>query len=372
MKKIFVGVIFLIFCISSMGNAKLIKTCDSFLFLVDESASMNEVYNGNTKIKEEKSILTKINQNIPDANYISAMRAFSHGTAYNTKVFYPVSSYDRPQMCSAISKLNRFRQWTSIGYGLDMTDYDLKKMAGVKHLIIFSDGNENSTYTAPAKVASMLHEKYPNLCIYAVQIGNSAFGEKTLEGIVDATGCGKVYNYDNLQNDSEFNDFIAEVFGYYKEEPAPKPAPAKVEPAMPKDSDGDGVYDNEDKCPGTPVGAPVNKEGCWVIDNIYFSFDKYDIKPEYKELIKEVSSVLKQNPQIVLDIIGNTDSKGSSPYNIWLSKKRAEAVKKEFIKNSVFSGRLKIKYYGENRPIASNNNPAGRALNRRVELKIEK
>ncbi len=370
MKKIFTGIIFFAFFISTIASAKLIKTCDSFLLLVDESASMNEVYKGATKIKEEKIILSKINENIPDTYYTGAMRAFSHQSAYQTKSLYPVGAYDRDKMKSSITQIARFRKWTSLGYALDMCDFDLKNMSGIQHLVIFSDGNENSTYTPPAEVAAKLHNKYPNLCIYAVQIGDGSFGKNTLQSIVNAVGCGKVYSYDSLADNDNFNDFIAEVFGYYKSEPTPTPAPPA--PPAPKDSDKDGVYDEYDQCPGTPVGAPVNKEGCWVIDNIYFSFDKYDVKPEYKELIKEVSDILKRNPSIKLDIYGNTDSKGTSKYNINLSKKRAEAVKQEFIKNSICPCRLFIKYYGEAKPIASNKTPEGRALNRRVELKIEK
>lgn len=368
MKKLFLGIFLISLLMTSILNAKIIKTCDSFLFLVDESASMQDIYRGTEKIKLEKNILKKINMAIPDADYTSTLRTFSHISAYVSKAFYPVAPYSMTRMCKAIANIKAYHQWTSIGYGLDASNADLSKMNGIKHLIIFSDGNENSTYTSPDKVAKTLKSKYSDLCIFAVQIGNSTNGKTVLQSIVDAVGCGYVVSVDSLSDEDNFNTFIKDVFGYNKEIKPPAPKPVE----KPIDSDKDGVYDNLDQCPGTPIGAPVNNNGCWVIDNIYFDFDKYNIKPEYIELIKEISIILKKNPSIKFEIQGHTDNRGSLSYNNKLSKKRAEQVKKEFIKNGIFPGRLSIKYFAYKKPAASNDSSAGRALNRRVVMKVIK
>ncbi len=372
MKKLFLGAIIFVFLLSCMLNAKIIRTCDSFLFLVDESQSMSAKYGNMKKIELEKNVIMKINANIPNISYLSAMRSFSYKTAYNSKLYYPVSDYNRTEMAKAIKQIKSYHYWTSIGYGLNETAKDLSKMKGIKHLVIFSDGNENSTYEAPDKVAARLHNKFSNLCIYAVQVGNSHYGRKILNQIVDAAGCGKFYTVDSLmQNRDDFNEFMKDVFGYEKvEKPAPKPMPKPT--PKPKDSDKDGVYDQYDKCPGTPIGAPVDSNGCWNIPNIYFNFDKYTILPKYYKIINEVSSVLKKNPSIQLLIKGYTDSIGSQKYNLKLSKERAEKVKRAFMNNSICPCRLKVEYFGEKYPAASNKTREGRALNRRVELKVLK
>ncbi len=376
MKRVLLLTLCFIFIYSTLGFSKIVRSCDSFLFLVDESASMKEKIQGIPKIKIEKEVLKKINQGIPNISYVSAMRVFSHKKAYNTALLYPVSQYNRDKMCNAIKKINAFREWTSIGYGLDATKNDLKKMKGKIHLVIFSDGNEDSSYKSPELVAKMLKQQFSNLCIFAVQIGKSKYGHKVLSKIVNATGCGKLYRAKSLNYEINFENFIKDVFGYEVVEakpaptPAPKPAPKPVVKEMPKDSDGDGIYDKYDRCPNTPKGAPVDAYGCWEINNIYFDTDKYNVKPKYEFIIKEVAKVLKLNPELKLEIDGYTDSIASQAYNLKLSKKRAEAVKKELMKYSICPCRLIIKYFGEMYPAASNATPEGRALNRRVEMKI--
>ena len=375
MKKtllIFIGVIFLL---TGILNAKIVRSCDSFLFLVDESSSMKEVYKGKKKIEIEKKILKKINMNIPDISYTAGLRVFSYKKAYSTKSLYSVQAYNRDMMDKSIKKITAYREWTSIGNALDQSKSDLSKMKGKIHLVVFSDGNENSSYESPEKVALKLKNKFPNLCIFAVQIGKSKYGNKVLTSIVNASGCGKTYNAESLNYEINFNDFIKDVFGYeiVESKPVIKPVPVKeVKKATPKDSDKDGIYDRYDRCPGTPLGAPVDAYGCWEINNIYFDTNKYNIKPVYEKIIREVVKVLKLNPSLKLEISGYTDSRASKSYNLKLSKNRAEAVKKEILKYNICPCRLIIKYYGEANPAATNATAEGRALNRRVEMKIIK
>jgi outer membrane protein OmpA-like peptidoglycan-associated protein len=146
-------------------------------------------------------------------------------------------------------------------------------------------------------------------------------------------------------------------------------APEKAEAAMPVDSDGDGVPDSEDLCPNTPIGATVNKKGCWALKGVkLFDFDSSTIKPEGHELLDEVVVILENNPEITGELRGHTDSTGSEEYNMQLSKKRAEAVEQYLENKGIDSSRLTSVPYGESQPIASNETPEGRMENRRVEL----
>jgi OOP family OmpA-OmpF porin len=100
----------------------------------------------------------------------------------------------------------------------------------------------------------------------------------------------------------------------------------------------------------------------------YFDFDKSVVKRKYLPNIKQAADILKVNPQMSVVIAGHTDSVGTKKYNIGLGRRRAQAVRKLFIRYGISAKRLKIKSYGESRPIASNKTSAGRARNRRVEI----
>lgn len=142
------------------------------------------------------------------------------------------------------------------------------------------------------------------------------------------------------------------------------------ENGCPPDSDGDGVPDYLDQCPDTPKGAPVNVVGCWTLKGINFDYNKWDIKPQYDGLLKENIEVLKMNPTFIVEVQGHTDSVGSQQYNQPLSEKRAEAVKVHFIANGIEPNRVSVRGFGKLAPIASNETAEGRAQNRRIEIKI--
>jgi len=99
-----------------------------------------------------------------------------------------------------------------------------------------------------------------------------------------------------------------------------------------------------------------------------FDTAKSDIKPVSFRILDNVVVILKNNPLLSLEIGGHTDNTGSQSYNTTLSENRAGAVKEYFSNNGIESGRLTAKGFGFSQPVASNDTPEGRALNRRVEL----
>lgn len=148
----------------------------------------------------------------------------------------------------------------------------------------------------------------------------------------------------------------------------------KVEP--PKDSDGDGVIDELDKCPDTPQGALVDSDGCAkeltkdIRETLYveFELDKTEVREQFYPEIKKLADVMKQYPNSTILLEGHTDSTGSAGYNQELSKSRANAVMKVLINEfSISSDRINTTGMGESQPIASNGTAEGRMQNRRVE-----
>jgi OOP family OmpA-OmpF porin len=136
----------------------------------------------------------------------------------------------------------------------------------------------------------------------------------------------------------------------------------------PLDTDVDGVYDYKDKCPGTPTGAKVDERGCWILKGVYFDTNKWNIKPQYYRILDEVVIVLRKNPHLKVQIQGHTDNKGSAKYNQKLSENRAKSVMNYLIKAGINSERLTDRGYGLTRPAFPNTSAENTAKNRRVEL----
>ncbi len=108
----------------------------------------------------------------------------------------------------------------------------------------------------------------------------------------------------------------------------------------------------------------------YVLRNIYYDFDKWTLKPESYPVLDSLVKLLKENPQLKVEIRSHTDSIGSEEYNLWLSQKRAESVVRYLVSKGISPDRLIAKGYGEKYPIASNATPEGRAKNRRTEFVI--
>lgn len=122
------------------------------------------------------------------------------------------------------------------------------------------------------------------------------------------------------------------------------------------------------------VGAPDlrNKlitEGKLVSYGIYFDVNKDVVKPESHGTLKEIAAVLNENPGLKIRIDGHTDADGSEETNLTLSKMRAAAVKNELVKTfGINETRIQTDGKGESQPIAANDTPSNKALNRRVEF----
>lgn len=173
------------------------------------------------------------------------------------------------------------------------------------------------------------------------------------------------------------------------------------------DRDGDGIPDYRDKCPGTPAGTPVDTLGCLpdfdkdgVPDNLDkcpntlpgVSVDSKGCPRNKKEdldrlkkgiqfktgsarltqgsyaILNDIAKLMSKITEANLEVQGHTDNLGSETKNLDLSEARAQAVVDYLVKKGISSDRLRAVGYGSEIPIADNDNAAGRAQNRRVEL----
>jgi OOP family OmpA-OmpF porin len=108
------------------------------------------------------------------------------------------------------------------------------------------------------------------------------------------------------------------------------------------------------------------------LNNVFFDFDKWDLRPESFVELDRVVKLLKENPKIEIEMSAHTDSKGSDEYNFRLSDNRARSVMEYILSKGIDPGRITSKGYGESMPVSENETDEGRQLNRRVEFKILK
>lgn len=106
------------------------------------------------------------------------------------------------------------------------------------------------------------------------------------------------------------------------------------------------------------------------LNSILFEFDKATLMPGAQRTLGEVANFLTAHPGRMLVVEGFTDSDGARDYNQTLSQARAEAVKNFLVDNGVERGRVSVRGYGEEFPVASNDTVAGRQQNRRVEIVV--
>jgi len=116
-------------------------------------------------------------------------------------------------------------------------------------------------------------------------------------------------------------------------------------------------------------------EGCKTGDTIVlrgvnFDFNKATLTLNARTILDQVVTALTSRPDIKVEVDGHTDGKGSGPYNLKLSDRRARSVKQYLVEKGIDAGRLTTKGFGKTEPIADNSTDEGRELNRRVELKV--
>lgn len=120
------------------------------------------------------------------------------------------------------------------------------------------------------------------------------------------------------------------------------------------------------------TGVSVTRSGDQIIlnmpGNVTFATNSADISSSFYEVLDSVAIVLVEYEKTYVDVIGHTDNTGSAAYNQQLSVRRAQSVADYLMTRDVIPERLVVTGRGETQPIASNDTPEGRALNRRVEI----
>lgn len=359
------------------AGIKYTQKTQTLFALVDTFSTINDIYDSanvfESKFTVQKQVLNQINKTIPEGITLhSGLRSFGYGECVGdryTGLLQDIIPHERYTFQHSIDKASCASGRSLLGAPLttaiDTASTDLDKAIGNIALLIVSDGYNMSFRAKHA--AEDLKEKFANrLCIYTVWIGNEdeIEGQKFLKALSTLSKCGESVTYNDVASSKPMGRFVEDII--YK-----KSALEKVPLAL-RDTDKDSVFDNNDLCPGTPVGAPVNQYGCWTINGLEFDYDKANIRKDSESLLDASVQILKDNPYLNIQIEGHTDNRGSDNYNLLLSDRRAASVKQYLIQNGINPTRLSSIGMGESTPITSNTTDEGRQLNRRVVFTITK
>jgi len=387
---------------------------DSFLVILDASGTMYNAYNGHQKLDFAKGILSRMNQTIPDIPLTGGLRSLGQNFSSGTRLMYGMTGYSKDALQSAFGPITG-GGLTPLATAVSAAEGDLQAASGMIALIVLSDGL--NTDASPIAAAQRLKEVFGDrLCIYTVVVGEDPRGVQAMRQVADAGACGFSVNANDIATSEGMANFVRDVFlaegegkpldsdgdgvpdnmdkcpgtpqgvkvdadgcpldsdgdgvPDYLDKCPGTPQGVKVDGnGCPLDTDGDGVYDYMDKCPRTPRGAVVDDRGCWVIEGVHFDTDEATIKPQARPVLNAVASVLKQNPGLKVEVQGHTDSRGTDAYNMQLSERRAQAVVEYLGNAGIDTSRLQAEGYGESRPAVPNTSPENMAKNRRVELK---
>ncbi|KAB0303804.1 OmpA family protein [Vibrio fortis] len=156
----------------------------------------------------------------------------------------------------------------------------------------------------------------------------------------------------------------------------PTPKPEQIYDLQ--DDDNDGVINARDLCPGTPVGAEIDNDGCGSYFesseqkqlHILFANNSTEINPAFLNQIRQMASFLKRYETTTIQLQGYASKTGNAEHNLILSKERASNVRRALISNGIAPSRINIVGYGDSASGGINQDNISHALNRKVVASV--
>ena len=318
----------------TLNQPGFIRMGDNFFVFYDPSTAMSVPYKytGMTRLEMEKQILQKSNASLPELGWQAGL--YPHwknvmwlpGSPESFHPYYSLQNYNNEKYGAAINDL------PVISTGPPMLQIALMKLEyllglpGRTEVFLFSNGEDSRVKEVeepePLAQAKMLAANY-DVCFTIISSATSDAAAKLLSDIASVNSCSQVIDFDTVADNPEH------LFGK--------------------------LYMNTNDAFG----------------NVLFDFDKFNIKKKYRSTLDQLGHFLVDHPQTYTVLSGFTDNRGTEAYNIRLSERRAESVRK-YLRNKfkISPKRILLYWYGYADPIASNNTEKGRQLNRRVTITI--
>ena len=363
-----------------------VQKVDSFIIVLDSSSSMGTVYEDEvaerySRFMIAKDIVSRMNNTIPEMEIQGTLQRFGYGYTANgklTEAVYGPTVYSRSDLEYALQTIITPGGHSPAGLAIGETSKIVGSTEGKSAVIVISDG-EKLNDDPLMKVKTLKNQFGGRTCLYTIWVGSKTESKAFMEEIAAEMGCGFSVAADDIATSEGMEDFVRKVFFARDSDGDGVPDDEDECPGTPPgiqvdavgcagDSDGDGVTDDIDVCLGTPKGAIVDQRGCWVVKGVKFDYKKWDVKPQFNTNLDNIISVLKNTQDLKIRVEGHTDNIGSEKYNLNLSKKRAESIKAYLVKKGIEESRITSMGHGFSKPRAGNDTKEGRALNRRAEL----
>jgi OOP family OmpA-OmpF porin len=339
-----------------LKSGALVQKTNNFEVVMDTSASMEDPFQWNhfaytspmktTKLEYEQHLVRLFNDTIPNLKLTAGLRDFAGerwlSRPYNTKLWYGMAPYVKEDLGKSIFEVNTGGVESPLDLAINAATADFKPLAGKSALVIFTDGLEMPKAVASAQ--AMKAALKDNICIYAVLIGSDPTGEgkALLDKVVKAGQCGILVNGKDVESAAGMANFVEKVFL------GPAVAAAAVPPAA-----------------VLPPGAIAQ------LDTVYFDYDKYNVKPEFKDVVKKNADYFKANKANNVLIAGNCDERGTNEYNMALGQRRADAAAKYLMDLGIAKDRVSTVSYGEEKPVCKDANEACWSKNRRGDFVVK-
>ncbi|NPU85925.1 MAG: peptidoglycan-associated lipoprotein Pal [Syntrophaceae bacterium] len=341
-------------------SGQLVQKTDNFSVLYDTSSSMAERLGRGNRLEFAEDVTRRLAATIPDIKLTAGLRDFGGSKGEEkTELVYGMSPFNRDDFVKPLDKLGLPLGRTPLGRTIAASGEDLKGLPGNSAIIIVSDFEEitgvddirpGSVIENAAAVKSQYGDR---LCIYAIQIGKAPppGGETLAREVVREGKCGMAVNADDLGTPQAMADFVEKVFLGLPVAMPEKPAPPAEE--MKKEE-----------------AAPSVVEEAVAFENIHFDFDKYNLKPEAREILDKLGEYLKNNREATVLIEGHCDERGTREYNLALGERRAAGAQQYLMDLGIDKARITTISYGEERPLDPGHTEEAWALNRRDHFEI--
>ncbi len=251
-----------------------VPRADHWVMVLDRSTSMADPYQGMKKLAVEQALVGAVNETLPEIGYEGGVVAFGKSSTVSGKcvhVLMKVQPYTTQGVGDALGRVGLAGGKSPLRCALRVAGKMLEGKSGTKAVVVFSDG----LHMDGAEIANAgdLKKAFGDQgAVWAVQIGDSAQGRALLQQVV-AAGGGELFTADGLTSEDALVAFVEKIFvardsdgdGVADEEDACPDTPKGVkvdDRGCPLDTDGDGVPDYLDRCPDTPKGVRVDKDGC--------------------------------------------------------------------------------------------------------------
>lgn len=325
-----------------VAEAKQIPRVDNFVILIDQSGSMFMEHKERKEVKAVlvKKMLLEMNKRIPELGYTAAIQGF-----YPEETLIGPQTYSRYFFEQEIQNLpdegKIFGNLTPLGTEIEALDKVMSGFSGKTSVIVVSDGEVNQGKD-PYEAAKAITNEYTNICFDIISLADSPEGGQTLRKINSLGSCTFADGEEMMSDLVAIETFLSNVLYMEVEDVAAEEM--KVQEVAPN---------------------------IITVGGGYFGFNSAEInEAAWTAIANVVTEKVGKNPGSSLVIAGHTDSTGPSDYNQNLSERRAEAVKEFFASKGIPAASMTTVGYGETMPRVSNTTPEGRAVNRRVDIRI--